>query len=133
MTLTTHDTRFDDPDAATIAKVLASLDGDRNVVATLERAEAAYLQAECSHPTAFVLEYQDGVIERRYRSRGAALPLGPVTDIFLAYARSDAGWNHDVEWEHVPYVPAKIPWFSTWWGYVVLLIAVALLIRWWRG
>src|SRR5262249_32178617 len=133
MTLTTHDTRFDDPDAATIAKVLASLDGDRNVVATLERAEADYLQAERSHPAGFVLEYQAGVIDRHYRSRGAALPLGQVTDIFQAYARSDASWNQGVEWEHVPYVPARIPWFSTWWGYVLLLIAVALLIWWWRG
>src|SRR5262245_53672343 len=133
MTLTTHDTRFDDPDAATIAKVLASLDGDRNVVATLERSEGAYLQAECSGATHFALEYQDGVIEQRYRSRDTALPLGRVTDIFQAYARREGGWKQGVEWEHVPYVPAKLPWFSTRWRYVCLLVAVALLIWWWRG
>ena len=46
LTLTTHDTRFDQLDDATIAKVLASLDGGRNVLATLERSELTYLQAE---------------------------------------------------------------------------------------
>ena len=57
LTLTTHDTRFYDPDAATIAKVLASLDGGRHVLATLGRSELTYLQASGSVPTGFVLEY----------------------------------------------------------------------------
>jgi len=30
-------------------------------------------------------------------------------------------------------VEPYIPWFSTWWGYVLLLFAVAGLIWWWRG
>ncbi len=93
LTLTTHDTRFDDPDGATIAKVLASLDGDRNVLATLERSEVTYLQAEGSAQTGFALEYQEGAIHQRYRSRAGALPLGQVTEIFQAYARADAAWR----------------------------------------
>jgi len=133
LTLTTHDTRFDDPDGATIAKVLASLDGGRNVIATLERSEVTYLQAEGSAQTGFALEYQEGAIHQRYRSRAGALPLAQVTEIFQAYAQDDAAWRRDLPWEHVPYVPPKVPWFSTWWGYTLALLAVAALIWWWRG
>ena len=45
LTLTTHDTGFEEPDEPTIAKVLASLDGGRHVLATLGHSEVTYLQA----------------------------------------------------------------------------------------
>jgi hypothetical protein len=132
-TLTTHDTRYDDPDRATIAKVLASLDGGRNVLATLERTEVTYLQAEGTVRTGFVLEYQDGSLDRHYRSDAATLPLDRVIAMFDSYARGDdAGWRIATSWQHVPFVPEKTPWFSTWWGYAVILLAVAGLIWWWR-
>jgi hypothetical protein len=44
-TLTTHDTRFDNPDPATIAKVLAGLDGDRHPLATLGDSDLTHSQA----------------------------------------------------------------------------------------
>ena len=79
LTLTTHDTRFDQLDDATIAKVLASLDGSRNVLATLERSELVYLQAEGGVRAGFVLEYQDGSLDQRFRSRAKGrLPRCPV-------------------------------------------------------
>jgi hypothetical protein len=133
LTLTTHDTRFDHPDAATIAKVLASLDGGRNVIATLERSEMTYLQAEGSVDAGFTLECQEDSLDRRHRSRAGAMPLGQVTEMFQAYARGDRDWRRGVEWDHVPFVPPRVPWFSTWWGYVLVLGAVAGLIWWWRG
>ena len=89
LTLTTHDTRFDQLDDATIAKVLASLDGGRNVLATLERSELTYLQAEGGVREGFVLEYQDGSLDQRFRSRDHALPLAQVTEIFQTYARGE--------------------------------------------
>jgi hypothetical protein len=133
LTLTTHDTRFDQLDDATIAKVLASLDGSRNVLATLERSELIYLQAEGGVRAGFVLEYQDGSLDQRFRSRDHALPLPQVTEIFQAYARGEATWRAGLAWEHVPFIPAATPWFSTWWAYSVALLAVAGIIWWWRG
>ena len=133
LTLTTHDTRFDELDDATIAKVLGSLDGDRNVIATLARTELTYLQAEGGVLRGFVLEYQEGSLDQRYRSRDHALPLGRVTGIFQAYARGDAAFREGLAWEHVPFIPAKTPWFSTWWAYTLAIFAVAGLIWWWRG
>jgi hypothetical protein len=133
VTLTTHDTRFDQLDGATIARVLGSLDGDRNVLATLERAELTYLQAEGGTRQGFALEYQDGSLDRRYRTREQALPLERVTEVFQAYARGDAGWREGLAWQHVPFVPPPTSWISTWWAYVAALLAVAGLIWWWRG
>lgn len=132
-TLTTHDTRFDQLDEATIARVLASLDGGRNVLATLERSELNYLQAEGGVHGGFVLEYQDGSLDRRYRSREHALPLGKVTAMFQMYARGDEGWRRDVAWEHVPFALPETSWLSSWWFYVLAMVTVSGLIWWWRG
>lgn len=133
LTLTTHDTRFDQFDDATIAKVLASLDGGRNVHATIERSEMEYLQAEGAVQTGYFLEYQDGSIDRRYRSRERGLPLGQVTEMFQAYARGEREWERGLSWDHVPFVPPPTPWFSTWWAYVAAILAVTALAWWVRG
>ncbi len=128
LTLTTHDTRFDDPDAATIAKVLSLLDGELHVLATLAHSELTYLQASGSVPVGFALEHQEGSLDRHYRSRTPILSLGLVTDIFQKYARGDESWRDGAEWEHVAFVPPKIPWFSTWVGLAILLLIVISLI-----
>ena len=133
VTLTTHDTRFDALDDATIAKVLATLDGGRNVLATLERSDLTYLQAEGGTMRGFALEYQDGSLDHRYRTREQALPLGQVTSIFQAYARGDERWRDGLTWQHVPFVPPPTSWISTWWAYVAAILAVTAFMWWLRG
>ncbi len=132
LTLTTHDTGFDDPDPTTIAKVLASLDGGRHVLATLGHSELTYIQVAGSVQTGFALEYQEGSLARHYRSRPANLPLETVTQIFQRYARGDGSWGQGVEWEHLPYVPPKVPWFNTWAGYSIILAIIIILIFLWH-
>lgn len=132
LTLTTHDTGYEDPDAGTIAKVLASLDGGRHVLATLGHSELTYLQASGSVQTGFALEHQEGSLDRHYRSRAADLPLDEVTHIFQRYARGDGSWRQGLEWERVPYVGQKTPWFATWVGYIVILLIVIVAICLWR-
>ena len=61
-TLTTHDTRFDDPDPATIAKILAELDGDRHVLATLGESDLTYLQVTGGGPMGLALEFQEELL-----------------------------------------------------------------------
>jgi len=131
LTLTTHDTRFDDPDGATIAKVLASLDGGRNVLATLERSGLTYLQAEGSVRTGFGLEALEGSLDRRYKARAAGLSLAQVTEIFQRYARDDMSWRRGLEWEHVPFVRHEPAWYSTWVAYIFVLAAGAALTWVW--
>ncbi len=133
LTLTTHDTGFDDPDAPTIAKVLASLDGSRHVLATLGHSDLVYLQASGSVQTGFALEHQEGSLDRHYKSRAASLPLDAVTDIFQKYARGDESWRHGVEWEQVPFAPPKTSWSATWIGFALLFALLAALVWYMRG
>lgn len=132
-TLTTHDTRFDNPDPATIAKVLAGLDGDRHPLATLGDSDVTYLQATGGVRTGLALEFQDGSLDQHYRSSLGHLPLDVVTDVFQRYARGDQSWREGVQWVHVPFVPQVIRWHNTWIGYIVILSIVAFLVWLWRG
>jgi len=132
-TLTTHDTRFDDPDPATIAKVLAELDGDRHPVATLGDSDLTYLQVTGGVKTGLTLEFQDGSLDRHYRSVPANVPLALVTDVFHRYAQGDQSWREGVEWVHVPHESRQTPWHSTWVGYVIILSIVITLVWLWRG
>jgi hypothetical protein len=113
--------------------VLASLDGSRNVLATLERSELIYLQAEGGVRAGFVLEYQDGSLDQRFRSRDHAVPLPQVTEIFQTFARGEATWRAALAWEHVPFIPPASPWFGTWWAYTGAILVAAALIWWWCG
>ena len=94
--LSTHDTGYERPDGPTIAKVLASLDGGRNVVATLGTSDATYLQASGSVQTGFGLDLQEGSLARRFRTRDRALPLAWVTEAFQRYATGDLSWRDAV-------------------------------------
>ena len=123
--LTTHDTGYQRPDGPTIAKVLASLDGGRNVLATLGTSDATYLQASGSVQTGFGLYLQEGSLERRYRTRDRALPLAWVTEAFQRYARGDLGWRDAVAWEQDPIHVPRESWTTSWPAYITLLVAVA--------
>ena len=131
LTLTTHDTGYAAPDAATIAKVLASLDGGQHVLATLG-SDLTYVQASGSVQSGFALEYQEGALEDHHKSRASDLPLERVTEVFQRYAVGDASWREGIQWDHVPYVRKTIPWYSTWVGYTIILAIVIAVIWLWR-
>jgi len=125
MILSTHDTGYERPDDATIAKVLASLDGGRSALATLGPADENYVQAHGSVRTGFGLDLQDGSLERRYRSKNRALPLDWVTETFQKYAKGDLSWRHEVEWEKDEIRLPDTGWWNSWAAYILMLAAVA--------
>ena len=131
--LSTHDTGYERPDGPTIAKVLASLDGGRNVVATLGTGDSTYLQASGSVQTGFGLDLEEGSIARRFRTRDRALPLAWVTEAFQRYATGDLTWRDAVEWEHEQIAVPKESWTSSWAAYIGLLIAVAAAMWLWHA
>ena len=134
--LTTHDTGYQRPDGPTIAKVLASLDGGRNVLATLGASDATYLQASGSVHTGFGLYLQEGSLERRLRTKDRALPLAWVTEAFQRYAGGDLSWRDAVAWEQDPIRVPRESWMTSWPAYIALLIAVAAamwLFHAWRA
>jgi len=131
--LSTHDTGYERPDEPTIAKVLASLDGGRNVLATLGTSDSSYIQASGSVQAGFGLDLQEGSIERRFRTRDRALPLAWVTEAFQRYARADLGWRDQVEWEQERIVVPRESWANSWAAYLALMIAVAGAIWFWHS
>jgi hypothetical protein len=134
--LTTHDTGYQQPDGPTIAKVLASLDGGRNVLATLGTSDATYLQANGSVQSGFGLYLQEGSLERRLRTRDRALPLAWVTEAFQRYAGGDLAWRDAVAWEQDPIHIPRESWMTSWPAYIALLVAVSAamwLFHTWRA
>ena len=123
VTLSTLDHAYDAPDGRTITKVLAGLDGKRNLVATLAREEATYLQATGSAAGGFTLVYQDGSLERRYRSVETTLPLARVTQAFHQYFRGEPGWREGLRWEEDRERFEVTTWYESWWIYLVGLLA----------
>ena len=133
MTLSTHDTGYERLDNGTIAKVLASLDGGRNVLATLGASDEHYLQAQGSVQTGFGLDLQEGSLERHYRTTNRALPLEWVTGVFQKYARGDLSWRGEVKWEKEEIRRPRTGWWNSWIAYVVLMAAIAAVIWLVRG
>ena len=133
VTLSTLDHAYDAPDGRTITKVLTGLDGKRNLVATLAREEATYLQATGSAAAGFALVYQDGSLARRYRSAETTLPLARVTQAFHQYFRGEPGWREGLRWEEDRERLEVSAWYESWWIYLVALIAVTGFFVWWRG
>jgi hypothetical protein len=131
--LSTHDTGYERPDGPTIAKVLASLDGGRNVVATLGTSDSTYLQASGSVQTGFGLDLQEGSLERRFRTRDRALPLPWVTEVFQRYAAGDQGWRESVEWERERIAVPKDSWTNSWAAYIGLLVGAAAALWLWHA
>ena len=132
-TLSTLDHAYDSPDSATISTVLAGLDGERNLVATLAREEATYLQASGSAAAGFALVYQDGSLERRYRSVETTLSLARVTEAFHQYFRGEPGWREGVRWEEDREPIEVTSWYVSLLIYLVALIAITGFFVWWRG
>lgn len=131
--LSTHDTGYERPDGPTIAKVLASLDGGRNVQATLGTSDSTYLQATGSVETGFGLDLQEGSLQRRFRTRDRALPLPWVTEVFQRYAQADMSWRDQVEWEQERVVAPRESWTNSWWAYIGLMVLVAGAIWAWHA
>ena len=131
--LSTLDHAYEAPDGGTISRVLAGLDGKRNLVATLAREEVTYLQASGSATTGFTLIYQDGSLEHRYRSAETTVPLGRVTLAFHQYLRGEEGWREGVRWEEDRERLEVFNWYESWWIYLAALFAITVFFVWWRG
>jgi hypothetical protein len=133
LVLSTHDTGYRRPDGPTIAKVLASLDGGRNVVATLGTSDTTYVQAIGSVQTGFGLDLQEGSLERRFCTRDRALPLAWVTEAFQRYASGDLAWRQAVEWERERIPVPEPSWTGSWAAYLAMLVGVAAAIWLWHA
>ncbi len=132
-TLSTIDRAYEGCDAAIIATVLGSLDGRRDVFATLARAEEIYLQATGSAAAGFTLTHQQGSLTERFHSIGGPVSLERAVEIFHRYAQADDAWRELVDWEPDRVEVPRPTWYESWLVYVVGFTVVIVLFVWWRG
>jgi hypothetical protein len=50
-------------------------------------------------PYEYVLEYQDGALDRHYEAVDGPITLDRVIAAFLKYLRRDSSWRTDFQWE----------------------------------
>lgn len=84
---------------ATENDIRSFLEGEE--FAILSAGPDTYLQcAEQNQPPyEYILEYQDGSLDRHYQAVDQPITLERVTDAFLKYLRRDPSWQSDFEWE----------------------------------
>lgn len=52
-------------------------------------------------PYQYVLEYQDGSLDRHYQAVDGPITLDRVVAAFLKYLRRDSSWRSDFQWERL--------------------------------
>ena len=98
---------------ATEADILSSVEGED--FAILGGDPDTYIQcAEQSEPPyEYILEYQEGSLERHYRAADGPVTLDRVIAAFIKYLRRDSSWRSDFRWERItlsaPVDPAPRP------------------------
>jgi hypothetical protein len=59
-------------------------------------------------PYEYVLEYQDGSLDRHYHAVDGPITLDRVLAAFIKYLRRDSSWRSDFRWEMIePYRQGK--------------------------
>jgi hypothetical protein len=75
---------------------------EREDFAILSEDKQAYIQCAKQSPgSGYVLEYQDGSVERHYTATGGPIAMDRVVSAFIKYLRRDPSWRSDFQWERV--------------------------------
>jgi hypothetical protein len=88
-----------DPDDQIIAQALQNLTGEGDSFAILSKTEMMYIQTAGSSEEGFVLEYQDGSLDRHFRCSDEHLDLDKVIWAFTLYICGDERWRTEFNWE----------------------------------
>lgn len=90
-------TVIDKPTPEQIAEALSSLTTEGNSFAILERTDSTYLQTGLQTTGEYVVEYQDGSLDKHYE----AITEDPrqVVAAFQAYATGSDNWKREFEWQ----------------------------------
>ena len=88
-----------DPSAEDIRAGIDSIHNEDNTFAILSLDEMTYIQARGSPMGGFTLEYQEGTLDRRYRTVAKTVSKGAALEAFLSYRHQDGQWQNIVDWE----------------------------------
>ncbi len=83
----------------TEADILASIEGED--FAILSCNDQTYIQCaeQDEPPYGYVLEYQDGSLDRHYTAADGPITLERVLSAFVKYLRGDSSWRSDFRWD----------------------------------
>ena len=90
---------IDNPSPVSITSALTSLKPDSNSFAILERTDTTYLQISMQSSDEFILEYQDGSLDKHFQAN--VYDLSDVTCAFKAYAARDESWKTQFDWQRI--------------------------------
>jgi hypothetical protein len=95
------DDPIDNPTREQVDLGLQGLEPSDRTFAILARDDNSYIQTAVDDDGGtFVLEYQDGSLDRHYRA-ARPLPLQDVTRAFRSYLLGDGAWRSGYDWEQL--------------------------------
>jgi hypothetical protein len=86
------------PSAEQLEEALRSLPGGPDSFAILTRSEGSYIQVLGGGESGYVLEYQEGSLDRHYFCPDPDLGIDAVVAAFQSYARDDDDWRTALSW-----------------------------------
>jgi len=92
------DDPIDNPTREQVDQGLRGLEPSGRTFAILARDDYSYIQTAVEGDGTFVLEFQDGSLDRHHRA-ARPLPLEDVTRAFRSYLAGDGAWRSGYEWE----------------------------------
>ncbi|MGD1087598.1 MAG: J domain-containing protein [Verrucomicrobiota bacterium] len=100
MELITNDEIIENPTVADIRAILSSIGGTQNYFAIIEKDDLTYLQTSNWKNLGYVLEYQDGSLQRHYQST-SLLTSTHIQQAFEWYLRADNRWLSAFIWTKI--------------------------------
>jgi hypothetical protein len=120
---------IENPGAEKIERELRALPGADSCL-VLSRDELTYVQVAAGGDDRLTLEYQDGSLERHYRSV-RDVSLDSAIRVFIAYLEGGDRWRALVEWELLDLAPPSRMRYSLMLGLAGFVVfAIALVYLW---
>jgi hypothetical protein len=96
---------FDDPSSDQLVESLMSMQGDDSAFAILSRSDLEYMQAAPQSIAGYVIEYQEGTLDRHFQVIDTDWEL--LKDAFLSYSDDNGNWKNMFEWERIDLSPLE--------------------------
>jgi hypothetical protein len=94
-----NDTIIDNPTSNQIALALSTLNTTENTFAILESDDMTYIQTAMENTQEFVLEFQDGSLDKHYQTNVETLL--EVMAAFQGFLEAREDWKRTIDWQKI--------------------------------
>ena len=113
-----------------ITQAFASMAGKGEFFIILAHDEMTYIQTSGSSEAGFVLEYQDGSIEKHYSCTDTQLSADRVIEALQRYFNNHGRWKSDFTWEQLDLGSPPAASLSKKTILSALAIVIAIVVGW---